>query len=228
MPAGSGILQSQRQRPDCHRPTASNVGGCPVRETSRRPAGRTALLVTATFISATRPVVAASYSLSGGQLSASLYGRVRGLLRHGNFHPVGRDQSLSSAAISFWVSGTGAYNLSGNGLYGRERDVGYYGTGTFSSPAGPTRSPEPLDRQRRHVSACGGHIAGQWQSREPGHLRRQQYARIAQRQLPLGSIQRHLAEPGGHLGEHRHKFALDRSPGFDPSTRASPSTAAWV
>ena len=85
-----------------------------------------------------------------------------------------------------------------------------------SRPAARTRSRCLSIGSGGTYLLAGRRLAGQWQSREPGNLRRQRHAGIAQRQRHLGSLQRHLAGPGSPLGEHGRQLALDRARGIRP------------
>ena len=96
-----------------------------------------------------------TYSLSGsGQLSARL--RVRGLVRHGDLHAVGRDQqSASYLYLGDNAGGSGTYNLSGSGhALGLRRVRGLRpARGPSRSRAGPTISTATTVRSILAVNA---------------------------------------------------------------------------
>ena len=153
-----------------------------------------------------------AFSLSdSGQLSASsVYVGYSGT---GTFMQSGGTHSIANSLhLGFNAGGSGAYSLGGSGLLSAASEyVGYDPrTTALFQQTGGTNTVSNLSIGSGGTYLLGGrHLAGRRQSLEPGNLRRQRLAGDAQQQQHLGSLQRHMAEPGSPLAQHGPQFALD-------------------
>ena len=211
----------------------TNTWATPARGPSRSPAGPTAVTIS---ISAPTPAAAARTTSAAAACLSANYEYV-GYSGTGTFTQTGGTHTIAAALyLGANAGSSGTYNLSGSGLFSAASEYVGLRPGRYGLLPADRRHEHglgPVDRQRRHVSAGGRHLAGQRQSRQPGNLRRQRHAGTARRQQPFGPVQRHLAEPGRAFGEHGPQFALDRAcriqpidglrplqqPGFDPHPR---------